>query len=104
MDGSQSWSWPVPSQKAVTTRKSTNSNLLGLFGLSSTLSDTGEAAQPSRENEVRRDPHPGAFICPELSDQRNEWKKIKLDCLNSEDKLLLLCSPCLRGRGFSRSL
>ena len=43
MDGNQCWSWPAPSQKAVTTRTSTNSNLWGLFGLSSTLSDTGEA-------------------------------------------------------------
>lgn len=43
MDESQCWSWAAPSQKAVTTRTSTNSKVRALFGLSSTLSDAGEA-------------------------------------------------------------
>lgn len=36
MDENQCWSWPVPNQKAVTTRTGTTSNLQDLFGFGST--------------------------------------------------------------------
>lgn len=36
MDGNQRWFWPVPNQKAVTTRTGTTSNPQDLFGFSST--------------------------------------------------------------------
>lgn len=79
MDESQCWSWPAPSQKAVTTRTSTNSNLQGLFGLSSTLSDTGEVVfghkRSRKENEVRKVLHPSTFIWADLSDQKSWMEK-----------------------------
>lgn len=90
MDESQCWSWPAPSQKAVTTRTSTNSNVQGLFGLSSTLSDTGEDALTTQhsgeENEVRKVLHPSTFTCTGWSDQESWTGKLLLSCLNTKDK------------------
>jgi len=79
VDESLCWSWPAPSLKAVTTRKSTNSNLQGLFGLSSTLSDTGfghTAEQRKKLNKksfIHALSNVGLLIC---QIRIAKWKKV----------------------------